>query len=146
MLFRSEAARGEGGRLFAMKDGKQWYFMEEKYPELGNLMPRDIAAREIWKVSHESEVFLDMTEISDEIISNKLSGLADDCMTYLHKDIRKDVYKRQGISECGVFIFCPLYNSSIVLYNEKIMQDLSKIRSYNSLSLIHILEQFPSSR
>ena len=30
----SEAARGEGGRLFAMKDGKQWYFMEEKYPEL----------------------------------------------------------------------------------------------------------------
>ena len=54
----SEAARGEGGRLFAMKDGKQWYFMEEKYPELGNLMPRDITAREIWKVSHESEVFL----------------------------------------------------------------------------------------
>ena len=37
-----------------------------------------------------------------------------------------------GISECGVFIFYPLYNSSIVLYNEKIMQDLSKIRSYNS--------------
>ena len=73
-----------------MKDGKQWYFMEEKYPELGNLMPRDITAREIWKVSHESEVFLDMTEISDEIISNKLSGLADDCMTYLHKDIRKE--------------------------------------------------------
>ena len=36
-----------------MKDGKQWYFMEEKYPELGNLMPRDITAREIWKVSHE---------------------------------------------------------------------------------------------
>lgn len=86
----SEAARGEGGRLFAMKDGKQWYFMEEKYPELGNLMPRDITAREIWKVSHESEVFLDMTEISKEVISNKLSGLADDCMTYLHKDIRKE--------------------------------------------------------
>ena len=53
-------------------------------------MPRDITAREIWKVSHESEVFLDMTEISEEIISNKLSGLADDCMTYLHKDIRKE--------------------------------------------------------
>lgn len=64
-------------------------FHGEKYPELGNLMPRDITAREIWKVSHESEVFLDMTEISEEIISNKLSGLADDCMTYLHKDIRK---------------------------------------------------------
>ena len=86
----SEAARGEGGRLFALRNNQPWYFMEEKYPELGNLMPRDITAREIWKVSHGSEVFLDMTEISKEVISNKLSGLADDCMTYLHKDIRKE--------------------------------------------------------
>ena len=69
------------------KRQKQWYFMEEKYPELGNLMPRDITAREIWKVSHESEVFLDMTEISEEIISNKLSGP----VSYTHLD----VYKRQ---------------------------------------------------
>ena len=37
-----------------------------------------------------------------------------------------------GISECGVFIFCPLYNSSIVLYNEKIMQEFMRIQSYNS--------------
>ena len=34
-----------------------------------NLPPSPLAAREIWKVSHESEVFLDMTEISEEIIS-----------------------------------------------------------------------------
>ena len=34
----SEAARGEGGRLFTYRDGNRWYFMEEKYPELGNLM------------------------------------------------------------------------------------------------------------
>ena len=38
-------------------------------------MPRDLTAREIWKVSHESEVFLDMTEISEEIGWKKLSGL-----------------------------------------------------------------------
>ncbi|MBQ7371633.1 MAG: FAD-binding protein, partial [Blautia sp.] len=38
----SEAARGEGGRLFVRRGGKPWYFMEEKYPELGNLMPRDV--------------------------------------------------------------------------------------------------------
>ena len=86
----SEAARGEGGRLFATKDGQRWYFMEEKYPEMGNLMPRDITAREIWRISQESEVFLDMTEIPKEIISDKLSGLADDCMTYLHKDIQTE--------------------------------------------------------
>ncbi len=53
----SEAARGEGGRLFAYKNGIPWYFMEERYPEMGNLMPRDITAREIWKVSRENEVF-----------------------------------------------------------------------------------------
>ena len=42
----SEAARGEGGRLFSYRDGKPWYFMEERYPELGNLMPRDVVSRE----------------------------------------------------------------------------------------------------
>lgn len=86
----SEAARGEGGRLFALKNGQPWYFMEEKYPELGNLMPRDITAREIWQVSRESGVFLDMTGIPAEVMANKLSGLADDCLTYLHLDIRKE--------------------------------------------------------
>ena len=86
----SEAARAEGGRLFAYRDGKPWYFMEEKYPELGNLMPRDITAREIWKICKEDCVYLDMTGIPEEIIEKKLTGLADDCLTYLHKDIRKE--------------------------------------------------------
>ncbi|MBR2188283.1 MAG: FAD-binding protein [Eubacterium sp.] len=86
----SEAARGEGGRLFAYRDGQPWYFMEEKYPPLGNLMPRDITAREIWSVCRDSPVYLDMTEIREEIIKRTLSGLVDDCLTYLHKDIRKE--------------------------------------------------------
>ena len=85
----SEAARGEGGRLFAYKNGIPWYFMEERYPEMGNLMPRDITAREIWKVSRENEVFLDMTEIPKEVTEKKLAELINDCQTYLHKDIRK---------------------------------------------------------
>ena len=89
-MLTSEAARGEGGRLFAYRDGKPWYFMEEKYHELGNLMPRDITAREIWRVGQESCVFLDMTEIPEAVVEKKLSGLADDCLTYLHKDIRKE--------------------------------------------------------
>ena len=42
----SEAARGEGGRLLVMRDGKPFYFMEEKYPEFGNLMSRDVISRE----------------------------------------------------------------------------------------------------
>ena len=89
-MLLSEAARGEGGRLFALRNGKPWYFMEEKYPELGNLMPRDITAREVWTVSRDYEVFLDMTELPKEVMEHKLAGLVDDCQTYLQKDIRKE--------------------------------------------------------
>ncbi|MDI5790834.1 FAD-binding protein [Bacillus licheniformis] len=46
----SESARGEGGRVWTYKDGKPWYFLEEKYPAYGNLVPRDIATREIFDV------------------------------------------------------------------------------------------------
>jgi succinate dehydrogenase / fumarate reductase, flavoprotein subunit len=46
----SESARGEGGRVWTYKDGKPWYFLEEKYPAYGNLVPRDIATREIFSV------------------------------------------------------------------------------------------------
>src|SRR5690606_9625152 len=46
----SESARGEGGRIWTYKDGKPWYFLEEKYPAYGNLVPRDIATREIFHV------------------------------------------------------------------------------------------------
>lgn len=40
----SEAARGEGGRIFVYRNGKPWYFLEERYPEMGNLMPRDVVS------------------------------------------------------------------------------------------------------
>ena len=48
----SESARGEGGRVWTYKDGKPWY-LEEKYPAYGNLVPRDIATREIFDVCVE---------------------------------------------------------------------------------------------
>lgn len=63
----SEASRGEGGRLFIRKNGRPWYFLEEKYPEFGNLMPRDIVAREMSMVCKrmdcEHQVYLDMTKM-----------------------------------------------------------------------------------
>ena len=86
----SEAARGEGGRLFTIRDDKRWYFMEDKYPELGNLMPRDITAREIWHIRQESPVYLDMTVIPKDVIERKLAGLITDCQIYLRQDIRKE--------------------------------------------------------
>lgn len=86
----SEAARGEGGRLFADMNGERYYFMEDKYPELGNLMPRDITAREIYYMRRKYPVYLDMTHLPDEVMSNKLGGLVEDCMIFLNKDIRRE--------------------------------------------------------
>ena len=63
----SESARGEG-RIWTYKDGKPWYFLEEKYPDYGNLVPRDIATREIFDVcikklgiNGENMVYLDLS-------------------------------------------------------------------------------------
>lgn len=93
-LLISEAARGEGGRLFALRDGKPWYFMEERYPEMGNLMPRDVVSREIWRICSQSDgpkdVYLDMSQIPAEMMEKKLGDLVEDCMIYLHIDPRKE--------------------------------------------------------
>lgn len=87
----SEAARGEGGRLFVKKDGWPVYFMEIKYPELGNLMPRDVVSREMYFAKREyGDVFLDMTGISDDVWKNKLSDLRDEIMHYFTLDPKTD--------------------------------------------------------
>ena len=90
----SEAARGEGGRLYVMRDGKPWYFMEEKYPELGNLMPRDVVARESYFVTHSSEcddqVWLDLHELPKETWLKKLPDLRNEVKHYLGIDPIKD--------------------------------------------------------
>ncbi len=89
----SEAARGEGGKLFIMKNGKPWYFMEEKY-ELGSLMPRDVVSREMFFVKNASEctgdVFLDMTTIGGDVWSGKLSDLRKEIVSYLKQDPKKE--------------------------------------------------------
>ncbi len=86
----SEAARGEGGRLYIERNGEHWYFMEEKYPELGNLMPRDVVSREIMIVKSQKDcgnkVYLDMTEIEESTWKNKLSDLREECIAFLAKD------------------------------------------------------------
>ena len=86
----TEAARGEGGRLYILRNGRPWYFMEEKYPELGNLMPRDVVAREMYFVRQMpecgDEVYLDMTGLSDAIWQTKLADLRDELMRYLGSD------------------------------------------------------------
>ncbi len=89
----SEAARGEGGRLFVMREGKPWYYMEEKYPELGNLMPRDVVSRESWFVLHDptcgDQVYLDMSSLSKEVWKDRLPDLREEVMHYLGIDPAK---------------------------------------------------------
>lgn len=89
----SEAARGEGGRLFALRGGEPWYFMEERYPELGNLMPRDVVSREEYRVLRDprcdGHVYLDMRGLSKRIWRERLSDLREEVEHYLAIDPAK---------------------------------------------------------
>ena len=93
----SESARGEGGRVWTYKDGKPWYFLEEKYPAYGNLVPRDIAAREIFDVcvnqhlgiDGKNVVYLDVSHIKPELLDVKLGGILDIYEKFVGDDPRK---------------------------------------------------------
>jgi succinate dehydrogenase / fumarate reductase, flavoprotein subunit len=99
----SESVRGEGGRVWVPRDPKERrrgrdvpqkerdYFLETKYPGYGNLVPRDIASRELFlKGFHEErgvfnpksgknelEVYLDVTHLPKEVLRNKLAGVLE---------------------------------------------------------------------
>jgi succinate dehydrogenase / fumarate reductase flavoprotein subunit len=93
----SESARGEGGRVWVPKnpndkrdpksipENERWYFLEEWYPKYGNLVPRDVATRAIFKVVYEHHmgidgqpmVYLDLTHIDRETLNRKLEGILE---------------------------------------------------------------------
>jgi succinate dehydrogenase / fumarate reductase flavoprotein subunit len=93
----SESARGEGGRVWTYKDGKPWYFLEEKYPAYGNLVPRDIATREIFKVcvdlklgvNGENMVYLDLSHKDPKELDIKLGGIIEIYEKFIGEDPRK---------------------------------------------------------
>jgi succinate dehydrogenase / fumarate reductase, flavoprotein subunit len=108
----SESARGEGGRVWVPKDPKEKrrgrdvpekdrdYFLEEKYPGYGNLVPRDIASRELFlKCIHdkrgifnpksgknENEVYLDLTHLPKEMLRHKLAGILEIYEKFIGED------------------------------------------------------------
>lgn len=83
----SEAVRGEGGRLFVYRDGRPYYFMEDKYPERGNLMPRDVIAHEEWTMLRDGcQVYLDMRGIDPELCIDRLGGVVRSCRELLGID------------------------------------------------------------
>lgn len=92
----SESARGEGGRVWVPRtdgdtrnpkeipESERWYFLEEKYPAYGNLVPRDIATREIFQVcidghgaGGENQVYLDLTHIPADTLTRKLGAILE---------------------------------------------------------------------
>jgi len=94
----SESARGEGGRVWVPRkaqdprepndipEKERYYFLEERYPEYGNLVPRDIATREIFDIcvndglsvdSDKMCVYLDLTHIPRAELDRKLGGIME---------------------------------------------------------------------
>src|SRR5512141_1693551 len=92
----SESARGEGGRVWVPRtkgdmrspgeipEAERRYFLEEKYPAYGNLVPRDIATREIFQVclegdgiGGENQVYLDLTHIPADVLTEKLGAILE---------------------------------------------------------------------
>lgn len=99
----SESVRGEGGRVWVPRDATERrrgrevpekdrdYFLEGKYPGYGNLVPRDIASRELFlKCFHENrgvfnpksgknelEVYLDVTHLPKDVLKKKLAGVLE---------------------------------------------------------------------
>jgi succinate dehydrogenase / fumarate reductase flavoprotein subunit len=94
----SESARGEGGRVWVPKkpqdprdpltipEGERYYFLEERYPKYRNLVPRDIATREIFDIcvneglsveAGRQCVYLDLTHIPRSELNRKLGGILE---------------------------------------------------------------------
>ncbi|MGN0317537.1 MAG: FAD-dependent oxidoreductase [Lachnospira sp.] len=83
----SEAARGEGGRLFYEDNNTRRYFMEEMFGERGNLMPRDVVSKCIYDV--KKQVYLDVSFLGEDLIHQRLEEIYDVCKRYAGLDITK---------------------------------------------------------
>lgn len=84
----SEAARGEGGRLYYIDGDKRVYFMEDKYGERGNLMPRDVVSKCIYDAP--SQVYLDIAFLGKKLINSRLFEVAELCRKYVGLDVTKE--------------------------------------------------------
>jgi succinate dehydrogenase / fumarate reductase flavoprotein subunit len=109
----SESARGEGGRVWVPKnagdkreprsipENERWYFLEEWYPKYGNLVPRDVATRAIFKVVFEYNlgidgkpmVYLDLTHIDRATLDRKLEGILEIYEKFVGDDPRETPMK-----------------------------------------------------
>ncbi|MFO0831738.1 MAG: succinate dehydrogenase flavoprotein subunit [Phycisphaerales bacterium] len=109
----SESARGEGGRVWVPRkkgdaraardipEPERLYFLEEKYPAYGNIVPRDIATREIFDicinqgmgVGGQASVYLDLTHKDPDYLTKKLGGILDIYEKFVGVDPRVEPMK-----------------------------------------------------
>ncbi len=105
----SESVRGEGGRVWVPKkkgdtrhgedipENERWYFLEERYPKYKNLVPRDVATREIFQVCRElgmginggDAVYLDVTHIPAPTLDAKIKGVMEIYEKFVGDDPRR---------------------------------------------------------
>ena len=101
----SEGIAGVGGGVWGPSDGQDgrppkgepWYFLETMFPAYGNLVPRDIATRAIFKVcvdmglgvNGKNSVYLDVTHIDAAVLDRKLGGVMEIYEKFVGDDPRK---------------------------------------------------------
>jgi succinate dehydrogenase / fumarate reductase flavoprotein subunit len=106
----SESARGEGGRVWvprkqgdtrhpnSIPEPERFYFLEERYPKYGNLVPRDIATREIFQVCTQMKlgvgggnmVYLDLGDLTRQIGRDKVLGKLEGILEIYEKFVGTD--------------------------------------------------------
>ncbi len=110
----SESARGEGGRVWVPRKpndtrapkqipaSERYFFLEERFPKYGNLVPRDIATREIFNICVNEGlsvdptrmcVYLDLTHIPRHELDRKLGGILEIYEKFQGVDPREEPMK-----------------------------------------------------
>jgi len=110
----SESARGEGGRVWVPRkpndtrppkqipQSERYHFLEERFPKYGNLVPRDIATREIFNICVNEGlsvdptrmcVYLDLTHIPRHELDRKLGGILEIYEKFQGVDPREEPMK-----------------------------------------------------
>ena len=109
----SESLRGEGGRVWvprkagdtrparSIPEKERFYFLEEWYPKYGNLVPRDVATRAIYKIVFEEKlslaglnaVYLDLSHLPRDMLDRKLEGVLEIYQKFVGPDPREEPMK-----------------------------------------------------
>ena len=117
----SEACRGEGGRVWVYRknpetgEKERWYFLEDMYPAYGNLVPRDVASRAIYKVCvhmglgmhNPNRVYLDLSHIPAAYLERKLGGILEMYSEFVGQDPRKvpmEIFPSVHYSMGGIWV------------------------------------------